>query len=91
MVAVYLIKNSKLNIVIVAPTCYLTGRSYNQFRAMFSLLDVPVTLEVLGGRVCFITMKNLVLTQAFDLKQYALLIDEIDRDVFDQVIERKAV
>ena len=41
--------------------------------------------------MCFITMKNLVLTQAANLKQYVLLIDEIDRDVFDQVIERKAV
>jgi hypothetical protein len=58
---------------------------------VFSLLNVAVALELLGARVCFITMKNLILTQVSNLKQYVLLIDEIDRDVFDQVIERKAV
>ena len=55
-----LLKNPDLNIAIVAPTCYLTGRSYNQFRAVFTELKIPAALEVLGARVSFITMRNLI-------------------------------
>jgi hypothetical protein len=88
MVAIYLLKISDLNIVIVAPTAYLTGRSYEQFRAVFSLLEVPVALEVLGAKVCFITAENLLKSNDSP-KQYVLLIDEVDREVFDRAVERK--
>ena len=91
MVAVYLLKNYNLNIVIVAPTCYLTGRSYEQFRPVFSLLEIPVAREVLGAKVCFITSENLMKTPlaTYDPKHYALLIDEADREIFDRAVEKK--
>ena len=81
MTALCMLRNTKKSVVIVTSNKYLSSRSYGLFRELFrQMKDVPVTIDIVGGRVSFIVPE--VLSTIERKEDYVLIVDEVDQECF---------
>jgi hypothetical protein len=84
MTALYFLRNTEKAVIIATSNRYLTIRSYRLFRELFrEMKDVPVTIDVTGGRVSFLTPESLASIDNKD--DHVLIMDEVDQECFDPV------
>jgi hypothetical protein len=81
MTALCILRNTERSVITVTSNRYLACRSYRLFRELFRQMeDVPVTIDIEGGRVSFIVPE--VLSTIERKEDYVFIVDKVDQECF---------